>query len=87
MASVVASVSSYFHGENLFSSYSSLFSRATLTFSRPISDNDFNGSKRFMVLAKRLSGLEEAMRIRREREQNPSKPIKRRTPLRRLKVS
>ncbi|KVH97615.1 Peptidase M24A, methionine aminopeptidase, subfamily 1 [Cynara cardunculus var. scolymus] len=88
MASIAASISSCFHGENLLSSScSSLFSRTTLNFSPSISGSNFSGRKQFMVFAKRLSGLEESMRIRREREQKTTTPIKRRTPLRRLKVS
>ncbi|KAF5757533.1 putative methionyl aminopeptidase [Helianthus annuus] len=87
-SSVAASISSCFHGEHLSSSRSSLFSRDTLSFSPFISSgNNSNGKKQFLVLAKRLSGLEEAMRIRREREQRTTNPTKRRTPLRRLKVS
>lgn len=40
-----------------------------------------------MVISKKISGLEEAMRIRRERELQSRNPIKRRPPLRRGKVS
>ncbi|KAJ4960276.1 hypothetical protein NE237_020186 [Protea cynaroides] len=43
--------------------------------------------KHFIVVSKKISGLEEAMRIRRERELQTIKPLKRRPPLRRGKVS
>ncbi|PWA52957.1 Peptidase M24A, methionine aminopeptidase, subfamily 1 [Artemisia annua] len=87
MASIAASC---FLGDNnisIYASSSSLFTRNTLTFPTYFSGTSFNGRKQFVVFAKRLSGLEEVMRIRREREQNTSTQVRRRLPLRRLKVS
>lgn len=60
-----------------------------LTFSPlPLSGKDSESQNRFFVFSKRVSGLEEAMRIRRERELNKtSTATRRRPPLRRGKVS
>ncbi|XP_043715983.1 methionine aminopeptidase 1B, chloroplastic isoform X2 [Telopea speciosissima] len=79
--------SSSIHGERLSSS--AAFMGATLNFSA----SAFSGKrvrfvqKNFTVVSKKLSGLEEAMRIRRERELQSITPFKRMPPLRRGKVS
>ncbi|GAB4828906.1 Methionine aminopeptidase 1B, chloroplastic [Ancistrocladus abbreviatus] len=78
-------LSSSFHGEALPSSSSSIYYRGIqLTFS----NSPFSGdcAKRFVVVSKRLSGFEEVMRIRRERELQTAKS-RRPPPLRRGRVS
>ncbi|CAL5419126.1 unnamed protein product [Camellia sinensis] len=82
-------LSSSLYGEALLSSSSS-----TLLMGSPLnlSSSSLSGKKshlpkRFVLVSKRVSGLEEAMRIRRERELRTSTTAKRRPPLRRGKVS
>ncbi|KAG5532509.1 hypothetical protein RHGRI_026958 [Rhododendron griersonianum] len=84
-------LSSSVYGQPLSSSSSSLIMRGPLNFSSA----SFSGmelrkksnlQKRFVVEAKRLLGIEEAIKIRRERELLGTKIIKR-PPLRRGKVS
>ncbi|KAI9091945.1 hypothetical protein K1719_027880 [Acacia pycnantha] len=73
------------HGE--VSSSSSSCMGTPLTFSRSsFSGNQSASRKQVMIFAKKLSGLQEAMRIKRERELGVTK-LRRRPPLRRGKVS
>ncbi|KAL3731496.1 hypothetical protein ACJRO7_028386 [Eucalyptus globulus] len=70
------------------SSKSSLFAGAPLAFSpAPVSVKPACPKRRPVVVCKKVSGLEEAMRIRRERELQSTKRFKRRPPLRRGRVS
>ncbi|CAL2232213.1 unnamed protein product [Prunus armeniaca] len=80
------------HGQGqvlLSSAKSSLFSGAPLRFSLSTSGREpFSRKQQLVVFARRLSGLEEAMRIKRERESQQLTPkVKRRPPLRRGRVS
>ncbi|XP_059290530.1 methionine aminopeptidase 1B, chloroplastic isoform X1 [Lycium ferocissimum] len=76
--------SSFINGETkLLSSVSLLRNHH---FHLPSSKNA-NFTKQLVIYAKRLSGLEEALRIRRERELRGSTTAKRRPPLRRGRVS
>ncbi|XP_034214910.1 methionine aminopeptidase 1B, chloroplastic isoform X3 [Prunus dulcis] len=81
--------SAHGQGQVLLSSVkSSLFSGAPLRFSPPTSGREPFTRKQLVVFARRLSGLEEAMRIKRERESQQLTPkVKRRPPLRRGRVS
>ncbi|KAI8539206.1 hypothetical protein RHMOL_Rhmol09G0163300 [Rhododendron molle] len=80
-------LSSSVYGQPLSSSSSSLIMRGPLNFSSAsFSGKNSNLQKRFVVEAKRLLGIEEAIKIRRERELLGTKIIKR-PPLRRGKVS
>ncbi|XP_059290531.1 methionine aminopeptidase 1B, chloroplastic isoform X2 [Lycium ferocissimum] len=63
---------------------STSLSHATSSF---INGKNANFTKQLVIYAKRLSGLEEALRIRRERELRGSTTAKRRPPLRRGRVS
>ncbi|KAF7808917.1 methionine aminopeptidase 1B, chloroplastic [Senna tora] len=76
------------HGEVLSSSSSSKpFMGTSLTFSRSaLPGNQSLSRKQLVVFCKRLSGLEEAMRIKRERELGVTK-VRRRPPLKRGRVS
>ncbi|XP_051145611.1 methionine aminopeptidase 1B, chloroplastic-like [Andrographis paniculata] len=78
--------SSLIHEETKLSASSISFLGKPLT-SRNASLSSLNVTRVFVVNAKRLSGLEEAIRIRRERELRSSPDAKRRPPLRRGKVS
>ncbi|PSR88247.1 Methionine aminopeptidase [Actinidia chinensis var. chinensis] len=81
-------LSSSFYGEALSSSSSTLLPKAPLIFSTSFfSGKKSNRPNRLLVVAKRVSGLEEAIRIRRERELQTSTTATRRPPLRRGKVS
>ncbi|KAE9451041.1 hypothetical protein C3L33_17048, partial [Rhododendron williamsianum] len=80
-------LSSSVYGQPLSSSSSGLIMRGPLNFSSAsFSGEKSNLQKRFVVEAKRLLGIEEAIKIRRERELLGTKIIKR-PPLRRGKVS
>ncbi|CAK9188365.1 unnamed protein product [Ilex paraguariensis] len=88
--SLSRTVSSSFHWEALSSPLSSpnLLIGTPLNTSPPsLSGKHFHFGKRFVVFSKRISGLEEAMRIRRERELRTSTTSKKGPPLRRGKVS
>ncbi|GMH26216.1 hypothetical protein Nepgr_028059 [Nepenthes gracilis] len=67
-------LSTCLHGEALTSASSSsrYYMGAHFTFSP--SSLSGNSGKKFVVVSKRLSGLEETMRIRRERELQATKP-------------
>ncbi|KAM7484527.1 hypothetical protein LguiA_000536 [Lonicera macranthoides] len=84
-------LSSFVHGESsllLFSNSSSnLFLGTFLPPSPSGGGNGLHSPNRLLVVSKKRSGLEEAMRIRRERELKPSTTPKRRAPLRRARVS
>ncbi|KAK3421716.1 hypothetical protein EUGRSUZ_G02344 [Eucalyptus grandis] len=70
------------------SSKPSLFAGAPLVFSpAPVSVKPTCPKGRLVIVCKKVSGLEEAMRIRRERELQSTKRFKRRPPLRRGRVS
>ncbi|KAI6677003.1 hypothetical protein NL676_037799 [Syzygium grande] len=70
------------------SSKSSLFAGSPLAFlPARVSVKQTCPNRRLVIVSKRISGLEEAMRIRRERELQSTKKFKRRPPLRRGRVS
>ncbi|KAF8033112.1 hypothetical protein BT93_D1879 [Corymbia citriodora subsp. variegata] len=73
---------------SLPSSKSSLFSASLLAFPPArVSVKPTCPNGRLVIVSKKVSGLEEAMRIRRERELQSTKRFKRRPPLRRGRVS
>ncbi|KAB1221124.1 Methionine aminopeptidase 1B, chloroplastic [Morella rubra] len=82
-------LSSAFHGEALSSASNSTFCMGSpLLFpASSVPGKQLHSRKRLVVFSKRLSGLEEAMRIRRERELKSVKKDIRRPPLRRGRVS
>ncbi|OMO90208.1 hypothetical protein CCACVL1_07464 [Corchorus capsularis] len=84
-------LSSSSHGQNFsssISSKSSSFMGFPLTFSvSTLSGKQCCSQHKLVVYGKRVSGLEEAMRIRRERELQGTTKFRRRPPLRRGKVS
>ncbi|KAG2662900.1 hypothetical protein I3760_16G003300 [Carya illinoinensis] len=82
-------LSACFNGEALSSSSNStLFMGAPLTFSgSALSGKQLHSRKQLVVFSKKFSGLEEAMRIKRERELKSVKKVTRRPPLRRGRVS
>ncbi|KAM3691381.1 hypothetical protein ACB098_08G011000 [Castanea mollissima] len=81
-------LSSSLHGEPLSKSTMFMGMRAPLTFSpHTLSGKHLHSRNQFVVFSKKLWGLEEAMRIRRERELTSVTKVKRRPPLRRGKVS
>ncbi|XP_016493169.1 methionine aminopeptidase 1B, chloroplastic isoform X1 [Nicotiana tabacum] len=75
---------SSFNGEVKFLSSASQL-KGKYPFNLPSKNANF--TKQLVIYAKRLSGLEEALRIRRERELRSSTTAKRRPPLRRGRVS
>ncbi|KAH7839458.1 hypothetical protein Vadar_004406 [Vaccinium darrowii] len=80
-------LSSSLYGEHLSSSSPNFIKRSPLNFlSASFSGKKSNLAKRLVVEAKRISGIEEAIKIRRERELLTTKIVKR-PPLRRGKVS
>ncbi|XP_015076525.1 methionine aminopeptidase 1B, chloroplastic isoform X1 [Solanum pennellii] len=83
--SSILHISSSINGETKSLSSSSQL-RGNYPFHLP-SSNNANFSKKLVIYAKRLSGLEEALRIRRERELRGSTTATRRPPLRRGRVS
>ncbi|XP_010265250.1 PREDICTED: methionine aminopeptidase 1B, chloroplastic-like isoform X3 [Nelumbo nucifera] len=86
-ASPSLQLSSSLLGESLSSP--TLFMGAPLSFSPSISSGKQSQlmQKHIVIISKKISGLEEAMRIRRERELRTTKPFRRIPPLRRGKVS
>ncbi|XP_059655547.1 methionine aminopeptidase 1B, chloroplastic [Cornus florida] len=87
-ASLSLQLSSPLYGEVFSSSSSTLFKGAPLTFTPvSLSGKKSHLQKRFFVDSKRISGLEEAIRIRREREAKTPTSIKKRQPLMRRRVS
>ncbi|XP_027360770.1 methionine aminopeptidase 1B, chloroplastic [Abrus precatorius] len=79
-----------FHGEAPpFSSISSSFIGSPLTFSlsTTLPGNQQLSRKQFVVLARKITGLDEAMNIRRERELKVVTKVKKRPSLRRGRVS
>ncbi|XP_061375064.1 methionine aminopeptidase 1B, chloroplastic isoform X1 [Gastrolobium bilobum] len=83
-------LSSSFNGEaSPSSSYSASFMGSPLTLSRSITlpGNQSLSRKQFVVFSRKMTGLEEAMKIRRERELEVVKKDKSRPPLRRGRVS
>ncbi|QCD90224.1 methionyl aminopeptidase [Vigna unguiculata] len=76
-----------FHGEALPSSSSFIGSPLTLSRSFSLCGNHSLSRKQFVVFAKKVSGLEEAMNIRRERELRVVTKFKKRPPLKRGRVS
>lgn len=77
---------SHFNGEYLSSSR--CFAGAPVTFSSlALSGKNSCFPRKFLVYAKKISGLEEAMRIRRMRELQNTSKVTRRPPLRRGRVS
>ncbi|KAK6931461.1 Peptidase M24, partial [Dillenia turbinata] len=77
-------LSSFFNGETS----SAFLKGSSLTFSTSsLSGKESSVRKPLVVISKRISGLEEAMRIRRERELRAAAPFKRQPPLRRGRVS
>ncbi|CAN1296299.1 Methionine aminopeptidase 1B, chloroplastic [Linum perenne] len=79
------------HGEHpsfSTSSIASSFTTSPLSFSSTLCGTHSSSQRRLVVNAKRLSGLEEAMKIQRERELSTSNPtFRKRLPLRRGRVS
>ncbi|KAG5051345.1 hypothetical protein AAZX31_02G093800 [Glycine max] len=75
------------HGECSLSSSSFIGSRLTLSRSSTLQGNQLLSRKQFVVFARKISGLEEAMNIRREREVRVVPKFKKRPPLRRGRVS
>nr|ACU19972.1 unknown [Glycine max] len=75
------------HGECSLSSSSFIGSRLTLSRSCTLQGNQLLSRKQFVVFARKISGLEEAMNIRREREVRVVPKFKKRPPLRRGRVS
>ncbi|TQD78009.1 hypothetical protein C1H46_036461 [Malus baccata] len=72
----------------LSSTKSTIFAGAPLSFSFSTSGKESFSRKNLVVFARKLSGLEEAMRIKRERESRQLAPkVGRRPPLRRGRVS
>ncbi|XP_062157667.1 methionine aminopeptidase 1B, chloroplastic isoform X1 [Alnus glutinosa] len=88
-SSATLQVASSLHGEALSSSSkSNIFMGAPVTFSAStLSGKQLHSRKQLVVFSKKLSGLAEAMRIRRERELKSTTKGIRRPPLRRGKVS
>ncbi|KAJ0038818.1 hypothetical protein Pint_23324 [Pistacia integerrima] len=88
-ASLSHGSSSFLHGESSNSnSKSTLFMGAPLTFSvSTLSGKQSFSQKKLVVHSRKISGLEEAMRIRRERELQSKPKFRKRPPLRRGKVS
>lgn len=81
-------LSSSFYGVAMPSSSSTLFMGAPLNLSpSTLSGKTSRFRKQLIVFSKKISGLEEAIRIRRERELRNSATFRRRPPLRRGKVS
>ncbi|KAJ8774556.1 hypothetical protein K2173_017002 [Erythroxylum novogranatense] len=66
---------------------STLFMGAPLTFYPTVSGNQLHRPRSLVVYSKKISGLEEAMRIRREREMQRTKKFGKVPPLRRGRVS
>ncbi|KAK4423602.1 Methionine aminopeptidase 1B, chloroplastic [Sesamum alatum] len=80
--------SSLVHGETKLSASSTLLMGSSLASRNPSSLSSSKVTRRRLVVhSKRISGLEEAIRIRRERELRTSPTSKRMPPLRRGKVS
>ncbi|XP_050225422.1 methionine aminopeptidase 1B, chloroplastic [Mercurialis annua] len=77
------------HSKNSSSSSASLFNGAPFTFSPRTNCKQSVSSKSMVIFSKKLFGLQEAMRIKRERELLQSNAVKfrKRPPLRRGKVS
>ncbi|XVF43002.1 hypothetical protein PTKIN_Ptkin02bG0005400 [Pterospermum kingtungense] len=81
-------LSSSSHGQLCSSSKSTPFMGSPLPFSASILfGKQCSSQPRLVVYSKRVSGLEEALRIRRERELQGTTKFRRRPPLRRGKVS
>ncbi|KAL9324981.1 hypothetical protein ACSQ67_005626 [Phaseolus vulgaris] len=76
-----------FHGETLPSSSSFIGSPLTLSRASSLRGNQSLSRKQCVVFAKKVSGLEEAMNIKRERELRVVTKFKKRPPLRRGRVS
>ncbi|WVZ10775.1 hypothetical protein V8G54_015305 [Vigna mungo] len=76
-----------FHGKALPSSSSFISSPLTLSRSSSLFGNHSLSRKQFVVFARKVSGLEEAMNIRRERELRVVTKFKKRPPLKRGRVS
>ncbi|KAL8549398.1 hypothetical protein ACS0TY_008290 [Phlomoides rotata] len=76
-----------FHGESELPASSTLLMGAPLSSRNSSSLSNLKVARRLVVHSKRISGLEEAIRIRRERELRTSTTSKKRPPLRRGKVS
>ncbi|KAL8531641.1 hypothetical protein ACS0TY_008291 [Phlomoides rotata] len=76
-----------FHGESELPASSTLLMGAPLSSRNSSSLSNLKVARRHVVHSKRISGLEEAIRIRRERELRTSTTSKKRPPLRRGKVS
>ncbi|XP_021633847.1 methionine aminopeptidase 1B, chloroplastic [Manihot esculenta] len=68
-------------------SKSTLFMGAPITFCPTRSGKQSDGRRTLVVFSKRISGLEEAMRIRRQRELQSKVKFRKRPPLRRGRVS
>ncbi|XP_057447900.1 methionine aminopeptidase 1B, chloroplastic isoform X2 [Lotus japonicus] len=86
----ILQLSSSFHGEASPSSSNSasiMGSPLTLSRSTPLPGNQSLSRKQFVVFARKMSGLEEAMKIRRERELQVVTKVKKRPPLMRGRVS
>ncbi|KAL9660514.1 hypothetical protein QQ045_025329 [Rhodiola kirilowii] len=69
------------------SSSSSIFMGSALNFKSFAPSPTGRNPQKLLLVAKKISGLEEAMKIRREREQQQAVKSKRRLPLRRGRVS
>ncbi|KAL9420422.1 hypothetical protein AB3S75_038071 [Citrus x aurantiifolia] len=81
--------SSFLHGsaKPKLNSASALFTGAPLSLSPSSTGRQARCPNKLVVHAKRISGLEEAMRIRRERELQTTTKFRKRPPLRRGRVS
>ncbi|KAK4263755.1 hypothetical protein QN277_029130 [Acacia crassicarpa] len=76
------------HGEPFSSSNSTLFMGASIALSRStFSGNKSASRKQLVVFSRKISGLEEAIRIKRQRELQGVADVKKRPPLRRGRVS
>ncbi|XP_047953399.1 methionine aminopeptidase 1B, chloroplastic-like, partial [Salvia hispanica] len=76
-----------FHGDARLSASSTHLMGAPLASQSALPSQSAKLMRRLVVYSKRISGLEEAIRIRRERELRTSTTSKRRPPLRRGRVS
>ncbi|XP_028768182.1 methionine aminopeptidase 1B, chloroplastic isoform X2 [Neltuma alba] len=86
--SAILKLSSSTHGESSSSSSSTLFMGAPISLSRStLSGNQSLHRKQLVVFSRKMSGLEEAIRIKRARELQGGAEVKKRPPLRRGRVS
>ncbi|XP_077253213.1 methionine aminopeptidase 1B isoform X2 [Tasmannia lanceolata] len=80
-------LSSSFSGDSFSSSFILISGTPLCTFSPPTLSGKSYAQKHLVVISRKLSGLEEAMRIKRERDVRGTPKMKKKLPLRRGKVS